>query len=126
MANSLQGRQRWKACITRTFSASHEVKGHPHGGLHGHDFEVTVCICVDELDEQGFVIDYYVLARIVDETVARLDHTHLNEALGVERATLEAVAQYVYKSVSRSLEGSREVCSVKVCGPKEFCVELYT
>lgn len=68
-----------------SFSASHELKGlpqgHPCGRLHGHNYEITVEIASNQLDEFGFVIDYRDLSKFKELLDNRFDHKHLNDVL---------------------------------------------
>jgi 6-pyruvoyltetrahydropterin/6-carboxytetrahydropterin synthase len=83
-----------------SFSASHVIGGlpesHPCGRLHGHNYEVEVVLQSDTLDAVGFVRDYHELSALkafLDETV---DHKHLNEVLGHDRTTSEAIAKWLF------------------------------
>ncbi len=82
------------------FSASHQLcrlpESHPCARLHGHNYIVVVELAAEELDENGFVLDYLELAplkRHIDET---LDHRHLNEVFGHDRVTSEFLARDLY------------------------------
>ncbi len=82
------------------FSASHQLCGlpedHPCARLHGHNYVVEVELSAEQLDENGFVLDYRALdplKRHIDET---LDHRHLNEVFGHDRVTAEYLAQTLF------------------------------
>ena len=42
--------------------------------IHGHNAVVTVRVEAQELDAQGFVVDFYEVKRALDDELARLDH----------------------------------------------------
>jgi 6-pyruvoyltetrahydropterin/6-carboxytetrahydropterin synthase len=82
------------------FSASHWIGGlpaeHPCSRLHGHNYEVEIVLQSAELDSVGFVRDYRELSALKDFIDDTLDHQHLNEVLGHDRTTAEAIAKWLY------------------------------
>ncbi len=82
------------------FSASHVIGGlapqHPCARLHGHNYEVEVLLQADALDAVGFVRDYRELSVLKDFIETSLDHRHLNDVLGHDRTTSEAIAKWIY------------------------------
>ncbi|SHJ53169.1 6-pyruvoyltetrahydropterin/6-carboxytetrahydropterin synthase [Aureimonas altamirensis DSM 21988] len=82
------------------FSASHRLAGlpedHPCTRLHGHNYIVEIELQASELNAFGFVRDYRDLSafkRYVDET---FDHRHINDVLGHDSPTAEALALHFY------------------------------
>ena len=83
-----------------SFSASHILghlpDDHPCARLHGHNYNVTIHLKSDALDEYGFVKDYKSLKTVklfIDET---LDHHHLNDCMS-EPPTSENIACFLYE-----------------------------
>jgi 6-pyruvoyltetrahydropterin/6-carboxytetrahydropterin synthase len=81
------------------FSASHVLyelpKGHPCGRLHGHNYIVELILRSENLNSEGFVVDYGQLKQIkqwIDET---FDHQHLNDKMNVN-PTAENIAKLIY------------------------------
>jgi 6-pyruvoyltetrahydropterin/6-carboxytetrahydropterin synthase len=85
---------------TFAFSASHIIAGlppeHPCGRLHGHNYEVEVILQAVALDGVGFVRDYRELSTLKDFLDATVDHNHLNDVLGLEKTTAEALCKWLY------------------------------
>jgi 6-pyruvoyltetrahydropterin/6-carboxytetrahydropterin synthase len=83
------------------FSASHIIggvpPGHSCGQLHGHNYEVEVVLQSVKLDEAGFVRDYQELSALKDFLDATVDHRHLNDALGHDQTTAEAISKWLYE-----------------------------
>lgn len=82
------------------FSASHVIGGlpddHPCSRLHGHNYVVEVVLEGADLDSVGFIRDYRELSALkshIDETI---DHRHLNDVMGHDRTTAEALAKWLY------------------------------
>ena len=82
------------------FSASHQLCGlpedHPCARLHGHNYIAEVELSGEELDANGFVVDYRELAPLKQWIDEALDHWHLNEVFGHDKVTSEFLAKTVY------------------------------
>ncbi len=84
------------------FSAGHVIDGLPEdhkcARLHGHNYIVRLELRSDELDSDGFVVDYAALDRVKDWIDHKMDHRHLNDALEMGHATTaEYLAFYIFK-----------------------------
>ncbi|MEM7808629.1 MAG: 6-carboxytetrahydropterin synthase [Planctomycetota bacterium] len=101
----------------------------PHGHGHNYQFEVTLR---GEPDEDGFLINFYDLERIVDEAVVEpLDHKHLNVEVAEfqdgnpERLnpSVEFIAKVIYRRLQKALGGEHaELDAVTVWEtPKTWC-----
>lgn len=60
-----------------TFSAGHRIPNHKGGKgkcarLHGHTYHVDVSLVTDELDDDGFVVDFGEIKALVNEWDHRL------------------------------------------------------
>ncbi len=98
------------------FSASHTIGNlpleHPCARPHGHNYEVEVVLQSNELDQSGFVRDYFELGALrkhLDDTV---EHRHLNDVLGHDRTTAEVIAHWLYDWCKAHWP---EVMAVRVC-----------
>ncbi len=64
-------------------SASHELlmlpETHKCSGNHGHNYEVTLTLTADRLDEYGFVTDFGDLAPFGDYLKSTFDHQLIND-----------------------------------------------
>ena len=67
--------------ILTHFSAAHQLKmvGEKCENLHGHNWNVEVCITGNELDRAGVLMDFGVLKKHVAKIMATLDHQFLND-----------------------------------------------
>ncbi len=114
----------YRACYSTWFSAAQYIRGHPRGGdrIHGHNYQVRVCVEGEKLDEYGMLIDYYDLRDLVEAVIGPLDHQFLNRVLGDEAITAEKIAKRLYREISRRLGQGLRVVSVEVCPTSDFCV----
>jgi len=85
--------------VSTKFSAAHSIPGHQKcGKIHGHNFRVEVEI-LGEVKENGMVMDFFDLKKIVNEVVAKFDHTLLNEQ--IEIPTSENICLRIYEELER-------------------------
>jgi 6-pyruvoyltetrahydropterin/6-carboxytetrahydropterin synthase len=98
------------------FSASHTIgrlpAEHPCSRLHGHNYEVEVILQSAELDDAGFVRDYFELGALKQFIDATVDHKHLNDVLGHDRTTAEVISKWLYDWCKSRWH---EVIAVRVC-----------
>ncbi len=82
-----------------SFSASHQLDGlspeHQCSRLHGHNYIVELVLQAEELDENGFVVDYLDLKPFKEYIDNTLDHRHLNEVLPFQTSA-ENLAKFLY------------------------------
>jgi queuosine biosynthesis protein QueD len=110
-----------KVRLTRdfTFEAAHRLPNAPEGHkcrrLHGHSFrvEVTVEGIVDPAT--GWFLDYGVIREIVDPIRRQLDHYYLNEIPGLENATSENLAGWLWERLKPSLPSLARISVHETC-----------
>jgi len=74
--------------------------------LHGHTYKLVVKL-QGEPDNEGMIIDFVELKRIVEEKVLKkFDHSYINEI--IPQPTAENIAEYIFKELSEALK--RENC----------------
>lgn len=87
--------------VGRRFSAAHRLEGHPGkcSQLHGHTWYVNAVFAGEELGPGGILIDFDDAGEVLDEIVADLDHTCLNEVEPFNdiAPTAENVARVVFE-----------------------------
>ena len=97
------------------FSAAHRLShlppDHQCHRPHGHNYVVQVTLEADELDADGFVLDYGDLAPVKQWIDERLDHRDLNEVLPEldGQTTAEKLARLLYERFKPSFPALVEV-----------------
>lgn len=89
------------------FSASHrlfhlleEQPEHPCGRDHGHNYVVRVAISGEQLNSDGFIVDYNNLDWFKEYIDREVDHRNLNEVMGGSyETTAENLAKHFYTMV---------------------------
>jgi len=81
------------------FSAAHHLTDlpptHQCSRHHGHNYIVEVELVSDDLNKQGFIVDYGDLQPLKDYIDNNLDHRDLNEVLDFQTSA-ENLAKYLY------------------------------
>ena len=59
--------------ITKQFSGAHSLTGYPGDcrKLHGHNWQVTVYLQANKLDEIGIALDFKILKKELNEVIDR-------------------------------------------------------
>lgn len=90
------------------FSAAHQLNFFKTGceRLHGHNWKVELCVQGNELDENGLLMDFKELKRILNEVLDYLDHRFLNdlEPFKDMSPSSENVARWIFQEVSKKIE----------------------
>lgn len=80
---------------------------------HGHNYEIEVVVSGD-INEVGFILDFYDLDQIVKPILAELDHRMLNEFEGLENPTAEYMAAWFRARIDEGLPDHLICKAVKV------------
>jgi len=85
----------WELIFKQHFDSAHKLEWHQGKcqNLHGHRWEVEIRIKTIRLDENGIVIDFGDLKRILP------DHQNLND--WIPNPTAENIAQRIFLEVSK-------------------------
>ncbi len=105
--------------VYRSFSAAHQLKGYNGdcSKLHGHNWEVTIVMQTEQLDEVGIGMDFKVLKKELDAILGEFDHANLSEVpeFASINPTSENLARVIYQKLARELNDDRvKVAKVKV------------
>ena len=99
----------YKVFIKTHFSSAHYLRNYPGNceHLHGHNWDVTVTVRAEKLNDIDVAMDFRDLKKIVREIMKGLDHKNLNELpqFGQQNPSSERLAEYIYKRLSDKLDG---------------------
>lgn len=109
------------------FDAAHYLKSYVGkcSNMHGHRWDVEVCLQAHELDVRNMLVDFVVvkaeLKRLLDE---KLDHCLLNESLSEPNPTAEFLAKWLFKQMEKAVIGwGVRLVSICVWESSDCCVE---
>ena len=90
-----------------TIEAAHLLpnvaSGHKCGRLHGHSFNIRVCLSGEVTEHTGWVMDFADLKSAFSPIYDQLDHHYLNDIPGLENPTSENLARWVWKALKPQL-----------------------
>lgn len=105
----------FEVSIKSGFSSAHRLRGYKGKceELHGHNWQVEVVVCSEELDNIGIAIDFRKLKKIVSKITKELDHKYLNELSYFKKTnpTSENIAKFIFDKVKPLLK--KESVSLK-------------
>jgi 6-pyruvoyltetrahydropterin/6-carboxytetrahydropterin synthase len=104
---------------TFQFEAAHLLphlpKSHKCRRLHGHSFKVEVVVAGECDPKLGWLMDYADIAEAFKPTWEKLDHCYLNEIAGLENATSEIIAAWIWQRLKPKLPLLTEIVVAETC-----------
>ncbi len=110
----------WRIRVRKKFYWAHYLTnyyGKPEP-IHGHTWQVEVCVLARELDEGGIGVDFLKLKEDLENLLP--DHTLLNEHFNFSPSA-ENLAKWIYEK----LKGKYEVERVSVWETEDFCADYF-
>ncbi len=97
----------FEVSIEEVFPAGHALRNY-HGkceNIHGHNYRVRVTVAGPDVDENGLLMDFAELKRLVRAVKDRLDHQFLNELppFDVMNPSAENIAKYFSDEIAPQL-----------------------
>lgn len=99
----------FQVCVQLHFDAAHFIRNYDGkcANLHGHRWNVVVCIEGEKLNDMGMLIDFSEVKQAMRKSITLLDHSLLNDlpAFGPEglNPTAENLAQFLYMKLKNEL-----------------------
>ncbi len=106
----------YELTVKSEFSAAHHLREYrgkcEH--LHGHNWQVELCLAGDELNSEGMLFDFKEAKRALAEVLDRFDHRYLNESAPFDRLnpSCENLARVIAEGVAEKLPPHVRVASV--------------
>ncbi len=93
--------------VDTTFAAAHQLRGYKGKceQLHGHNWKVQVHVVAEKLNDIDIAIDFHNLKELLDEVIAPLDHSFLNDIFPFteKNPSSENIAKWIYDSLNKKL-----------------------
>ncbi len=103
--------------VKRHFDAAHALRGYEGKceALHGHRYQVVVCVEAGELNDIGLAHDFTALKEALRPIIERFDHVNLNEIPPFDELnpSSENLARVIHDELAGSISGAC-VSSVEV------------
>ena len=104
---------------TFQFEAAHKLPNvpadHKCARLHGHSFRVEVVVAGECDPRLGWLMDYADISDAFKPLLDRLDHFYLNEIPGLENATSENLAKWIWDRLKPKLPLLIEIVVAETC-----------
>ena len=104
---------------TFQFEAAHRLPhvpaNHKCARLHGHSFRVEIAVAGECDPNMGWLMDYAELSAAFKPLLNQLDHYYLNDIPGLENATSENVARWIWERLKPALPFLSEVVVAETC-----------
>lgn len=104
---------------TFQFEAAHKLPNvpadHKCARLHGHSFRVEVVVAGECDPKMGWLMDYAEISEAFKPLLDRLDHYYLNEIPGLENATSEMLAKWIWDRLKPQLPLLAEIAVAETC-----------
>lgn len=97
----------YEVTIETHFSAAHRLR-HYAGEcerLHGHNWDVSISVAAEKLNELGMVMDFRDLKDGANQLMDKFDHRYLNEIPPFTELnpTTENIAKYIFDELSENV-----------------------
>lgn len=98
----------FQTVIRSHFDAAHYLRNYQGkcARLHGHRWDVEICVEGERLDRSGMLVDFGEMKRAVSLVLNQLDHQLLNdvpEFQGEKNPTAENIAGHLYREIRQTL-----------------------
>lgn len=93
----------------------HVPADHKCARLHGHSFRVEIAVAGECDPKLGWLMDYAEVSAAFQPILKQLDHYYLNDIPGLENATSENVARWIWERLKPSLPLLSEIVVAETC-----------
>ena len=104
---------------TFQFEAAHRLPhvpaDHKCARLHGHSFRIEVVVAGECDPHFGWLMDYAEISEAFKPLLDQLDHYYLNDIPGLENATSENLAKWIWDHLKPRLPLLAELAVAETC-----------
>lgn len=112
-----------------TFAAAHQLRGYKGKceQLHGHNWKVQVHVVAEKLNDIDIAIDFHDLKELLNEVIAPLDHSFLNDIFPFteKNPSSENIAKWIYDSLNKKLSNEQVQVSAVTVWESETAAATY-
>ena len=95
----------FEVSVEQTFAAGHALRDYKGKceNVHGHNYRVQVTVAGEQLADNGLLVDFLELKRLMHGVIEYLDHRFLNDLapFDVINPSAENMAKYFHDEISR-------------------------
>jgi 6-pyruvoyltetrahydropterin/6-carboxytetrahydropterin synthase len=122
-----------KTSVTRRyhFESAHFLpkvrEGHKCARPHGHNYEMEVTVQKPDdggIYNDGFIIDFWDLDKVVQPLLDQVDHRMLNDIPGLENPTAELIAAWFMDRIQRVFQRTLSITNVRIFETKDCWADI--
>jgi len=118
----------YELSVQADFSAAHNLRQYQGKceRLHGHNWRVDLRLAGERLGDEGMLLDFAEVKRILSDVLDRFDHRYLNEVPPFDRLnpSSENIARVISEAVAERLPEGVRVAGV-TAWESERCAATY-
>lgn len=99
---------RWVIHAAASFEAHHALTSYRgrRESSHGHPWKIAVQVGADELNDEGYALDFHQVRDLLAAAIAPLDRSNLNDhpEIGKPSPTAERIAEVLSERLTRDYE----------------------
>lgn len=108
----------FEVSVHEKFAAGHSLRNY-HGkceNVHGHNYKVKVTLVGEKLDENGLLVDFAILKKVLRKAVAYLDHQFINDLppFDVWNPSAENIALYFGQEIQKGVDEGMGLVPVRI------------
>ncbi|MDP3048705.1 MAG: 6-carboxytetrahydropterin synthase QueD [Thermodesulfovibrionales bacterium] len=115
--------------VDTTFAAAHQLRGYKGKceQMHGHNWKVQVHVVAEKLNDIDIAIDFHDLKELLNEVIAPLDHSFLNDIFPFteKNPSSENIAKWIYDSLNKKLSDEHVQVSAVTVWESETTAATY-
>ena len=115
--------------VDTAFAAAHQLRGYKGKceQLHGHNWKVQVHVVAEKLNDIDIAMDFHDLKELLNEVVAPLDHSFLNDIFPFteKNPSSENIAKWIYDSLNKKLPDEHVQVSAVTVWESETAAATY-
>jgi len=115
--------------VDTTFAAAHQLRGYKGKceQMHGHNWKVQVHVVAEKLNSLDMAMDFHDLKALLNEVVAPLDHSFLNDIFPFteKNPSSENIAKWIYDSLNKKLSDEHVQVSAVTVWESETAAATY-
>ncbi len=112
----------FEVSVEETFAAGHALRAYKGKceNPHGHNYRVRISIEGEKLADNGLLVDFGDLKRVLRGIIERFDHQYLNNVPPFDtlNPSAENMARYFYEEVANGLAATRAGAGARVAEVK--------
>ena len=123
----------FEVAVEETFAAGHALRNYKGKceNVHGHNYRVKVTMVGERLDDNGLLIDFVELKKVLRGAIAYLDHQFINDLKPFDELnpSAENIAWWFCEQLQSGLAEEMKKVSVRIGQVKvwetDTCVATY-